>query len=142
MTEPTTQDDGAFAAANDLHVQGGLSKLEYLATTAPETIPEWFEHRRKPYPEWQEPEVDEHLQKAVTDWAKDPCFDLTALTDPAFSSFLSFPASDTPELERIQNHYDAHKTACYNWRQENKVNRFFQWRVFYARRLLTELERG
>lgn len=105
----------------------GLSKREYFAGLAPETIPDWFEGT---YPEkptapqaWTSLPDSDPNKKALQAWHWDPIYDLP------------------DELQWYQRAWSKFWSDERNWETENRKIRYFQWRVFYSEALLKELEK-
>lgn len=110
----------------DNEVHYGLTKREYFAGNAPE-VPEWFNHSEPvkdypPMPNWRDIK-DIEDKNLCESWIHDGCFDL-----PDHLQWFS---------DRVNKHVEARE----NWGLLNAQERYFQWRTFYADRLLTQLSK-
>jgi hypothetical protein len=110
------------------HVKNGTLR-DYFASRAPE-VPDWFEpvfKETKPV----RPSVSslpEDLQKLARDWIRDPCFDLC-------------DANPCAELAQFQKDYEAAVRDEYRWDLMCEVERFFQWRWYYADKMIKQREK-
>lgn len=109
------------------HPYPGLSKREYFVSNAPDNIPEWFEHTQPVKPSQKMPdvgEIEDNLDASTCIiWLKDPCHDLPK------------------RLSWFQKQYEEANVALHNWEIENKKERYFQWRTFYADNIMRELNK-
>lgn len=118
-------DDPAFPIeSNDLaSVKLGLTIRQHYANSAPNEIPDWFVHVQssdKPtMPGYdKEPEL---FQKEIQDWLRDPCYDLPE------------------ELQWFQKRVEQYNDNYSAWILQEKKQRYFQWRLFYADNLIAAL---
>lgn len=118
----------AFPGPSNTGFQIGMTKLEYAAIHAPEEIPRWFKHK-EPYSksirhpkDCIKPEhmKEPHLYK-INNWLNDGCYDLD------------------PEYDYIEEASRAYMEAKDSWSKENTLQRYFQWKIFYAETLLKTL---
>jgi hypothetical protein len=120
----------AFPAINFNHGSGqmelqypGISKREYFAARAPK-IPDWFTYTPTGelpiLPSWQDLPEGEH-KEIIREWQCDPIYDLPE------------------ELMWFQKKLEAAVKERDDWHNEQYAERFFQWRVFYADRMLQQL---
>lgn len=105
----------------------GLTKREIFTNSAPTEIPEWFPYKPvtkeiKPRPDWTTIENEEDSQICKS-WIHDPCFDL-------------------PEhLKWFQDGFDKYFDESSALELQNKIQKYFQWRTFYADNLIKELNK-
>lgn len=105
----------------------GLTKRELFALNAPDTIPEWFEHKEieikvASLPNWYDIK-DEKDRNMCKDWVNDPCFEL-------------------PEhLKWFSDAFDKRSDDMNRSLKIIQEAKYFQWRKYYADALLTELEK-
>jgi hypothetical protein len=119
----TNPNDNAFCAEN---VSDGLSKMEYFVNHAPNEIPQWFKHKPTPAiekpPSWQTLSIEEDREIA-RQWFADAIFDL-------------------PEhLKWFQDKWADYYEKYNEWQNQNNIERYFQWRTFYADRMIAELNK-
>lgn len=118
----------AFPGPSNTGFQIGMTKLEYAAIHAPEEIPSWFKHKEPdekfpPHPNdvvKLEHQTEKHLYN-IRNWLHDGCYDLD------------------PEYKYIEEAQTAHMEAKNAWSKENNIQRYFQWKIFFAETLLKTL---
>lgn len=115
----------AYVDKDDHSFSEGLTKREYFANNAPDQIPLWFKHQKiakdfKNPPTWEDIK-DEKDAEEVRQWQNDPIYDLP-------DHLMWFQ-------DAINKHYDEKKA----YELKDAINRFFQWRTFYADNLINEL---
>jgi hypothetical protein len=108
-------------------VSEGLTKLEFIACNAPVDIPSWFKHTSPELEDVKAPKADsianeEHRKQALA-WIHDPIYDLPQ------------------ELDWFQDQYERYWESKRQAAIADEQARYFQWRRFYAERLLTELSK-
>jgi hypothetical protein len=112
--------------SHNSHVDAGLSILALFALHAPVEIPEWFEHEKPSQdqitkaPSWAELK-NEGDKRICRDWLYDGTFDLP------------------DHLKWFQDQLEAHKEETAYWTSNDKCARYFQWRRYYAERMINEL---
>lgn len=90
----------------------------FLAGSAPNEIPGWFEHTPpekniSKSPNWEDIKIEED-RDLCENWVNDGCFDLP---------------------ERLAWFQEAHEKTSKEaaaWNTENQKERYFQWRVYFA----------
>lgn len=113
-------------------ISTGLTKREYFAAMAPDSIPEWFSHESRKMPNPPVIEVPEHLQALCADWVQDSRWDL-----PESEGYKA----DAKFLSGYQAAWERYWSEKADWKELDRQSRYFQWRVFYANRLIAELNR-
>ncbi len=119
------QMDTDYMKANKIFT--GLTIRQQFAMAAPSKIPSWFKHEQlvkpiHPFPEWQKIEnLDD--QKEVKYWLDDGVYDLP------------------DRLRWFQEAVSNHNAEKRQLEIDNKIERYFQWRAFFANRLINELNK-
>lgn len=105
----------------------GLTKREEFAKAAPGEIPEWFVHMSLPNvvaPKgWIDYPEDFPFRQEMKEWQHDPCYDLPE------------------ELADFQKSWEDFGRACTARKKAENENRYFQWRTYYADRMIAELNK-
>jgi hypothetical protein len=122
----TTAEHGAFSFGSE-GGQDGLTKREYFAAHAPE-IPNWFANKLSPTPKkpksWMEIKwSNQEETDLIRSWWSDPIFDLP--------EHLIWYQQEWQEYNELYN----------EWNRQNIIDRYFQWRIFYADNLINELNK-
>lgn len=126
-TEPN---DTAFPAETDNSLgRIGLTKREYFANSAPAEVPAWFDHIKKPYPK-----KPTDYKLLYTDFDHPVRIELQEYYDTDGNSTLN-----TKQAKEYIEANDRFYEEEIIWQKENKAERFFQWRTFYADTLINEL---
>ena len=101
----------------------GLTKRETMfiqfAASAPQEIPAWFEFEKPfKYPtrpaDWESMPEDPQRERCK-DWHRDPCYDLG------------------PEDAWYQKQFDTYNEARAQVDRDNNAERYFEWRMHYAK---------
>jgi len=103
--------------------QSGMTLLEYYAGNAPD-MPDWFIGTPQALPVC--PNMTDYPESArdeIRSWLYDPVFDLSENCGTFQADFEEW----RKERDKIE--------------KENVVAQFFQWRIFYAKALIAELEK-
>jgi hypothetical protein len=134
MTTTYTHNDPAFPivmspGTHDQQSWPGVTKLEFLACNAPCQIPDWFKH-------------------ISPDMEVTPRPSCENMTDEEMQLIHFWHNCNDPLGERLPEHLKwyavqytlhAHELAQYN--ELDRKEKYFQWRRFYAKQLLAELEK-
>lgn len=102
------------------------NSLNFFAAHAPDEIPGWFEHAPPPEPAYNNVNIL-HLsvenQRYLNSWKNDPCWDLE------------------DEFSWYQDAINANIELMGGWLKKDQGERYFQWRVFYAKKMVEYLNR-
>lgn len=105
----------------------GLTKREYFAAHAPE-VPDWFEHKTAPFPKepksWIDMAPDDPFKEEARQWYQDRSYDIAS-----------------EELQWFQQAWENFWEERHIWNKQDKANRYFQWRYYYADMMLKEPEK-
>lgn len=123
-------DKSAFPINEENGEATGLTKREYFAGLAPDNIPDWFEHTKdedKPERPLSWVDIKEGhkffpFKDELKNWTHDPCYDLP------------------PSLKWYQDAHEKYNEQKLQYDNNNKSDRYFQWRTFYADKLLQQLD--
>lgn len=117
----------AFPGPSNTGFQTGMTKIEFFALNSPDEIPGWFVHvpPERNFPELPLPYLNRDAPEAdkqdLQDWRDDVIDEL-------------------PEhLKWYSEQAEAHSKGIVKWDIENNIQRFFQWRIFFAENLLNKL---
>lgn len=103
----------------------GLTKREIFSKDAPDTVPYWFVHNSSDKP--VEPKSPYTLtakqSEIIAGCIKDPCWSL-----PQDLSFF----------EKLMNDYN---NSLSEWERKDAEERYFQWRTYYADKLIEQLNK-
>ena len=106
----------------------GLTIRQQFAATAPAEIPDWFIHipNLAPIqpPGWTDIKwADKQTEDIVSSWHVDPCFDLGE------------------EMHWYQEQWETYWKIKREYDRDEKEERYFQWRTYYADALIKELNK-
>lgn len=118
------KNEPAFPVPADCYSREGMTKREYFACNAPNLIPDWFKHTP--------PEMDRTPMPLLPDTAPDEDVYVIRLWHDIGGSVPNHLNWYTDQFEKYQNEHSAFEYA-------DRQARYFQWRVFYAEQLLTQL---
>lgn len=117
----------AFPVYDNRGLPDGLTKREYFAINAPVEIPSWFRHVPLEQKVMEGPRLEDLVndedRKLAQEWSRDPCYDLP------------------DHLKWFSDKLDQKVEADSDYRMNNYEARYFQWRRYYAEKLLTELSK-
>lgn len=112
---------------HEIPAQPGITKREHFAHTAP-PVPDWFSHIPAPKdfkdtPDWKDIKIEADAQ-ICRDWVHDGYDDL-------------------PEhLMWFQEAFNKSVETRDRYNKQEEVNRYFQWRTFYADSLINNLNQS
>lgn len=131
------KDKPAFPGLNKDGYATGITKYEYFLAHAPETIPEWFRHSMEEFGE--RPKFMDYPNDYF--WAKQrdyPIFKKYNFQDKEWNfepgdptSLEAFKLAESEIKEYTAKFLDSQKKRN-EWDERNKVERYFQWRQFWA----------
>lgn len=129
------KDQPAFPGLSKDGYATGITKYEYFLAHAPETIPEWFRHSMEEF--WERPKdmiyPEDYFRKSDRPIFKNYNFENEewnfAIGDPA--NLEAFKLAEIEIKEYTAKFLDVQKRRD-EWDSLNKVQRYFQWRQFYA----------
>lgn len=124
----------------------GITILQFLSTKAPDQIPAWFQ----PVMENEKPSMRElprhkfgsgstHKHKDLfTKFYDDENGDWA---DKAFTpDVVNVPADFRKEVDEYIKARDAEYEAQKEWDKQKEIEKYFQWRIYFADQLLVQLE--
>lgn len=132
-----------------------LTLEEYAAVHAPNEIPEWFMHS----PEIVQPEVrvssrlvygfdSDHNYRDVYNkyYDQEECKFQVKITDDPFSSPISpFKRQEIETYFREVEDYDKQRDIEFKelqkWQDIDKISRYFQWRIYFAKQIESRLSK-
>ena len=121
----------------------GMTLWDYAFIHAPGGIPEWFEHQKDPMPKHPENEEDilkgdemipENVFQRLANWRMDPCYDINDLTGQKTTD--QELKTHKKLLKNFAQQWEDHWTAICKWHSQDKENRYFQWRKYFADNVL------
>lgn len=106
----------------------GLGLLEYFAAHAPAEIPVWFEGVAPDFEGEEDPRGSEAYE-ALSD------VDISEISNWLQDDFLDLPA----HLSWFENQLIQHRQDCKDHAKDCQIERYFQWRKYYAEQMLEVL---
>lgn len=111
----------------------------YYAAHAPETIPDWFHHKRteKPKNPIYPHKITSNVKviKFIESWISDSCFNLSVEYELKLMLSEEFRSNELPsisEIEEYENEWLQYWEEEKQWRLKDQASRYFQWRKYYA----------
>ncbi len=103
-----------------------IEKKDFFAAHAPNEIPMWFKH--DPFEKPKEPKIwsdysdADPFKNEMKEWHRDGSYDI-----------------ESEEIKFYQKDWEKYFEDMDKWQQEDNANRFYQWRVHFAERMIFNL---
>ena len=123
--EPTMPLDYDLVDTSRRGVATGLTIRQLFSKDAPDDIPYWFVSVHEDAPKFPEipADLEESKQNQISGWLHDPIGDLPK------------------DLMFFQELFSEYHKAKYEWDLKTTEERYFQWRTYYADKLIEQLNK-